>query len=106
MISSRKGVLSILNLSRLLASPKSISTWLAFSLLFWGAGFLLQWPIRESRIQRWQAQLADAAKNDFEDDRLKSGWESQTELDSVLDRVSKGLLVWNSDFSPEGGLRL
>lgn len=71
--------------------------------MFWGAGFLLQWPIRESRIQRWQAQLADAAKNDFEViERLKSGWESQTELDSVLDRVSKGLLVWNSDFSPEG----
>lgn len=70
--------------------------------MFWGAGFLLQWPIRETRIQKWQAQLANAAKNDFEViEQLKSGWESQADLDSVLDRVSKGLLIWNSDLPAE-----
>ncbi|MFN8740061.1 MAG: ATP-binding protein [Pirellula sp.] len=81
-----------------MASPRSISTWLAFFLIFWVVGFLLQWPIRESRIQRWQSQLASTAKKDFEViERLKSEWESKTELDSILNSIGKGMLVWNTD---------
>jgi PAS domain-containing protein len=61
-------------------------------------GFLLQWPVRESRIQRWQSQLANMAKIDFGViERLKSEWDTNRDLDPILNSIGKGLLVWNSD---------
>ncbi len=52
---------------------------------------MLQWPVRESRIQRWQTQLADMAKSDFRAiEQLKSEWGNNRDLEPILSTLGKG----------------